>query len=123
MAVNIARLRRENQKSIEALNNSISRLRDMLDEGPPLHEEIAITAELNNAQSNKVHLQLVRAHLNAAGTIVAPISPDVEARLDVLSARLDEAILEDFVINATFDVVQKVLGAVKEISTLTSQNT
>ena len=123
MPVNIARLREENLKSIEAVDNSITCLRTLLDEGPPLSEAIAITAQLNRAQSDKIHLQLVRGHLLAAGTVVAPISAPVEARLDELSARLDAAILQDFVINATFALVKKVLSAAEEISDITSDNT
>lgn len=122
MPVNIQRLREENLKSIDAVNNSITRLRALLDDGPPLSEEIAITAQLNRAQSDKIHLQLVRGHLLAAATVIAPIGVGVQSRLDELSARLDDAILQDFAINAAFGIVKRVLSAAEEISDIASAN-
>jgi hypothetical protein len=123
MPVDIQRLREENAKSIAAVDHSISRLRDLLDEGPPLSVALDINAQLNRAQSDKIHLQLLRGHLQAALAVVAPISPAVQARLDELSARLDQAILNDFAINATFAVIRRVLGAAEEISDITSAHT
>ena len=122
MPVNITRMREENQKAIDAMDNSIQRLQALLDKGPPFSEELDIKAELRRAKKDKIHLQLVRGHLRAADTIVNPISQSVEARLDELSARLDAAILQDFTINATFTVVRKVLSAAKEISEIASQS-
>ena len=110
MPVDIQRLQNENQKSLNAVDNSITRLRDISDDGLPLSEAIAVNAQLNRAQGDKIHLQLVRGHLLAAGVIVSPMDPAVQARLDVLSARLDQAILNDFRINAAFDLVKRALS-------------
>jgi len=123
MPVDIQRLQTENQKSIDALDNSITRLRDIADDGLPLSEAIAVNAQLSRAQGDKIHLQLVRGHLLAAGVIVSPMDPAVQGRLDVLSARLDQAILNDFKINAAFDLVKVVLSAAEEISDITSSHT
>ncbi len=123
MPVDIQRLLVENQKSLDAVDNSITRLRSRADDGPPLSEAIAVNAQLNRAQGDKIHLQLVRAHLSAAGVIVSPMDAAVQGRLDVLSARLDQAILNDFKINAAFDVIKVVLSAAEEISDISSSHT
>lgn len=122
MPVNITRLREENQKSIEAADNSVKRLKALLDEGPPFSEEVAISAQRKRAESDQVHLRLVRGHLLAADQVVKPISPALQSRLDELSARLDVAILQDFAINASFVVVKKVLSAAEEIADIASEH-
>ncbi len=123
MPIDIQRLQDENQKSIDAVDNSITRLRDIMDDGLPLSQAIAVNAQLSRAQGDKIHLQLVRGHLLAAGVIVSPIDPGVQGRLDELSARLDQAILNDFKINAAFDVIKVVLSAAEEISDISSSHT
>jgi len=123
MPVDIQRLQAENQKSLDAVDNSITRLRDIADDGLPLSEAIAVNAQLSRAQGDKIHLQLVRGHLLAAGVIVSPMDAAVQGRLDVLSARLDQAILNDFKINAAFDLIKVVLSAAEEISDISSSHT
>lgn len=123
MPVDIQRLQNENQKSLDAVDNSITRLRDISDDGLPLSDAIAVNAQLARAQGDKIHLQLVRAHLFAADVIVSPMDPAVQGRLDVLSARLDQAILNDFKINAAFDLIKVVLSAAEEISDISSSHT
>ena len=123
MPVDIQRLQAENQKSLDAVDNSITRLRDISDDGLPLSDAIAVNAQLSRAQGDKIHLQLVRGHLLAAGVIVSPMDPAVEDRLNTLSARLDQAILNDFRINAAFDLVKVVLSAAEEISDISSSHT
>ena len=123
MPVDIQRLQNENQKSLDAVDNSITRLRDISDDGLPLSEAIAVNAQLARAQGDKIHLQLVRGHLLGAGVVVSPMDPAVQGRLDVLSARLDQAILNDFKITAAFDVIKVVLSAAEEISDISSAHT
>lgn len=123
MPVDIDRLIAENQKSIEAVTNSILRLADLMDDGLPLSEAIAVNAQLSRAQGDKIHLQLVGGHLLAASTIVSPMDPSVENRLDILSARLDEAILQDFIVAGTFDKIKVALSAAEEISDISRRHT
>lgn len=122
MPVDIQRLKDENEKSIEAVNNAITRLSDLMDDGLPLSEAIAVNAQLSRAQGDKIHLLIIRGHLAAADVIVSEMNPEVEARLDVLAARLDNAILADFKINATLDLIRVALSAAEEISSITSQH-
>src|SRR5688572_16774307 len=105
MPIDIARLQAENAKAIEAVDNSITRLTAMVDEGLPSSQAARAEAELARALGDKVHLQGVRAHLTAAGVMVSEMDPSVQNRLDSLSDILDAAIRQDFVISATLDVV------------------
>ena len=122
MPVDIQRLQTENTKSLAAVNNTITRLRDLADDGLPLSDAIAVAAQLARAEGDKIHLLIVGGHLGAAGVIVKEIDPAVEARLDVLAARLDDAIRDDFKLNATLDLILVALNAAEEISVITSNN-
>ena len=123
MPVDLERLQIENQKSLDAVNNSIARLMDLADDGLPLSRASAVNAQLIRAQADKVHLQIVRAHLRAAQVVVSEIDETVQNRLDRLSDRLDAAIREDFAINAGIDFIRTVLGAAEEISAITMDHT
>jgi hypothetical protein len=122
MPVDLQRLQDDNQKSLDAVNNSIARLMDLSDDGLPLSQASAVNTQLIRAQADKVHLQIVRAHLGAAGVIVEPMDADTADRLDELSEKLDAAILDDFVINAGLDFIRTILDAAEEISTITLKN-
>jgi hypothetical protein len=122
MAIDITRLKQENQKSIESLDNSLARLNALMNEGLPLSEAVAVNAQINRVQGDKIHFQIVRGHLHAANTIVKEMSAERQARLDELSSRLDDAIREDFVINATFGVVKRVISAAEELTDITSSH-
>jgi hypothetical protein len=117
MPVDIQRLQTENAKSIVAVNNTITRLSDLSDDGLPLSDAIAVNAQLARAQGDKIHLLIVGGHLGAAGVIVKEIDPAVEARLDVLAA-----IRDDFKLHATLDVILVALNAAEEISLITSNH-
>ena len=122
MPVDIQRLQAENLKSIEAVNNSITRLTDLMDDGLPLSEAIAVNVQLSRAQGDKIHLLIVNGHLGAAGVIVSEMNRDVENRLNELADRLDLAIRADFKINATLDLIRVALTAAEEISAITTQH-
>lgn len=123
MPVDILRLQTENAKSLQAVDNSITRLNDLMDDGLPLSDAIAINAQLSRAQGDKIHLQIVRGHLAAGGVIVSEMDAAVQSRLDVLSGRLDDAIRDDFKLSATFDVIKVALSAAEELSDITSKHT
>lgn len=122
MSVDIQRLQTENAKSIEVLDNSITRLSDLMDDGLPLSQAIAVNAQLSRAQGDKIHLLIVRGHLLAAETIVSEIDPAVEARLEVLAKRLDDAIRDDFKFQATLDLIRVALSAAEEIADITNSH-
>lgn len=122
MPVDIQRLQTENLKSIEAVNNSITRLNDLMDDGLPFSDAIAVNTQLARAQGDKIHLLIINGHLGAAGVIVSEMNPDVENRLNELADRLDAAIRTDFKINATLDLIRVALTAAEEISSITTQH-
>lgn len=122
MPVDIQRLRAENAKSLEAVNNSITRLSDLMDDGLPLSDAIAVNAQLSRAQGDKIHLLIVAGHLGAADVIVKEMDPEVEARLDLLATRLDQGIRNDFKISAAFDLIKVVLSAAEEVSDITTRH-
>lgn len=122
MPIDITRLQEENKKSIDALDNSLIRLSRLMDEGLPLSQAVAVNAQISRAQGDKIHFQIVRGHLLAGGTIVREMSAERQARLDELSARLDDAIRDDFAINATFAVVKRAISAAEEITDITSSH-
>ena len=119
MAIDLNRLVDENTRSLVATDNCISRLGNLMSQGLPLSQAIAVNAQFSRATGDKIHLQLVGAHLNAANVVVAPVNPNVEARLDELSRRLDQAILNDFALNATISMIRSGLSAVEEIGGIT----
>ena len=123
MPVDLERLQTENEKSLTAVNNSIRRLKDIKESGLSFSKAAVVNDELIRAEADKIHLQQVRAHLAAAATVVQPIDPSVAAKLDELSARLDNAIRNDFVLNATLDVVRTALRAAQEIANITMSHT
>lgn len=118
MPIDIARLLAENAKSLEAVDNCITRLTAMVDEGLPSSQAARAEAELARAGGDKIHHEGVRAHLTAATVIVSEMDPSVQNRLDTLSDRLDAAIRQDFVISATLDTIQVTLNAAQEISSI-----
>ena len=122
MAVDIQRLLAENLKSIEAVNNSITRLKDLMDDGLPLSEALAVNAQLSRAEGHKSHLLIINGHLGTAGVIVSEMDPNVVNRLEELAGRLDAAILSDFKINATLDLIRVTLSAAEEIAAITGQH-
>ena len=119
----IEELREANSKSIEAVNNSLTRLNRLMNSGLPGSQADAVNAQIARAQGDKIHLQVIRGQLLAGATIVEPLSDEVQNRLDVLAGRIDDAIRADFIIHATFDVVRRTLSAVEELSNITSAHT
>jgi uncharacterized protein YjbI with pentapeptide repeats len=119
MLIDINNLIDENTKSIEATNNCITRLSALMNQGLDLSDAIQVNAQLSRATGDKIHLQLVRAHLNAANVIVSEMDQQTLDRLEVLSNRIDRAILADFTLNATISMIQKGLGAVEGIAGIT----
>lgn len=121
MPIDIPRLQAENEKSLEAVENSIARLPGLTDELPN-SKAILIHDELVRARAEKAHLEMIRGHLRAAGVTVKEMDPSVVSRLDALAARLDRAIRDDFVTSATLELVTATLNAAREVSNITSQH-
>jgi hypothetical protein len=106
-----------NTFAIEALGLAVERLRE-LRKGKELTVRKRYTREIARANEEITDLEIVNAHLRAAGTVIDPIDNGVQSRLDVLADRIDAAIRNDFKINAAFDTVLDVISFAEEIGAI-----
>jgi len=110
-------LRQRNQQAIDALNSSVDRLRE-LRKGKELTIRKRFDREIARANEQITDLELINGHLTAAATVIDPISQETQARLDELAARLDQAIRNDFKINAAFETVLDVISFAEEVGAI-----
>lgn len=110
-------LRQRNLQAIEALNLAVERLRE-LRKGKELTIRTRYNREIARATEEITDLEIINGHLNAARTVIDPISQQTQARLDDLAARIDQAILADFKINAAFDTVLDVISFAEEVGSI-----
>jgi hypothetical protein len=115
MPIDLDRLKDESEKARTAVDNAITRLKDLDDDGLPLPDAADVSDQLIRAQADKAHLETLRAHLTAAGVVVKEIDASVESRLDKLAARLDDGIRNDFKVNAALSLVKTVLDAAEAV--------
>lgn len=106
-----------NTDAIRALEQAIDRLRE-LRKGADLEDRKRFNREIARAGEEIIELETVNGHLRAAATVIDPISPETEARLDELANRLDRAILSDFKFNAALDTVMDVISFAQEIGSI-----
>lgn len=106
-----------NTAAIEALGLAVERLRE-LRKGKELTIRKRYTREIARANEEITDLEIVNGHLRAASTTIDPISNEVQARLDVLAERIDEAIRNDFKVNAAFETVLDVISFAEEIGAI-----
>jgi hypothetical protein len=121
MALSKNELIERNNVAIKALNDAVDRLRE-LRKGKPVDIRARFNREIARANEQITELEIVNAHLKASNTVVEPMSAETVRRLDELAGRLDQAITNDFKINATFDTVLDVLSFAEEIGSLIHQH-
>jgi hypothetical protein len=112
-----------NQDSLEALKASRIRLRRLrvIEINPDERERI--NAELQDVVNEINLVDTMLEHLRAAGTTVQPMNPaDVKA-LREAAAKIDRAIMEDTIVNATLGFIQDLFDAAVEIRKLSRRNT
>jgi hypothetical protein len=110
-------LRERNEVAIKALEQSVERLRE-LRKGKTLTIRKRYKREIARALEEITDLELINGHLRASSTIVDPMSASVQAHLDELAGRLDQAIRDDFILNAAFDSVLDVISFAEEIGAI-----
>src|SRR5258705_11513090 len=91
-----------NTGAIEALKESADRLRELRN-GTTLTVRKRFDREIARADEQITELEIVNGHLRAAVTTIEPVSNETLSRLDELASRIDQAIRNDFRINAAFD--------------------
>ena len=106
-----------NTAAIEALKKSVDVLQD-LRKGTTLTVRKRFDREIARANEKITDLELVDGHLRASLTAIEPVSDETEARLDELADKIDQAIKNDFVINATLDTVLDVISFAEEVGAI-----
>jgi chromosome segregation ATPase len=111
-----------NEQGRRILNGSLESLRDSL-AGADAEEKADILAEMDLI-SSEIHLinnKLI--HLRAAVVEVQPMSQELQEKLDVLAAALDEAILTQAWIDASLDIIQGLFDTASEIRSIAEDHT
>ncbi len=117
MPLNGKELKERNSIAIRALEQSIERLRE-LRKGKPLTTRKRYTREMTRAMEEITDLEIINGHLTASTTTIDPMSAAVQAQLDALAGRLDEAIRKDFILNATFEQILDFISFAEEVTAI-----
>ena len=117
MSISKAEAIKANEDAIKALEASIKRLQQ-LRKGVSRDERRDLRSGISTARAEIREIQIINEHLRAASTVVAPMDPSVEQRLQVLADRLDKAILKDALLNVTLETVLGVIEAAEEVSAI-----
>ena len=107
----------KNQTAIEACNQSIERLDNIV--GLSGSKEQKRIIQRSRAVNERANLRQVNAHLRAAGTTVRPMADNVADELNDLGNRLDQQIRNDLIANATIDFITSVLSDAAKIRAIT----
>lgn len=111
----LLRAQQEVADSLTAVTKILRFLNQKLSLGLPPFERADFIAEKAHAEGTLIHLSLLKANLSAAAVVVQ-LNPAKVARLDELSAVLDQAIRDDFILNATLELAIETLDAANEVS-------
>jgi len=106
-----------NTGAIKALQKSADVLRD-LRKGKTLTVRKRFDREIARVNEQITELEIVNGHLRASTVVIEPISNETVALLDELASKIDQAIKNDFVINATFDTVLDVISFAEEVGAI-----
>jgi hypothetical protein len=106
-----------NTIAIEALKKSADVLRD-LRKGKTLTVRKRFDREIARVNEQITELEIVNGHLRASTVVIDPIDNATVARLDALATKIDQAIKNSFVINATFDTVLDVISFAEEVGAI-----
>jgi hypothetical protein len=120
--MNLAEMRTANATALTAAGQSVERLKKLRATAPTA-QLATITVHLDSAMTEKHLLEALQAHLNAAGTTVKPLPPALAQDLDAIAARIDKAIHDDAIVNATLEVVTVVLKDAEQMRGLVGQST
>src|SRR5689334_14469719 len=114
MATTRDQMAESNQSALKALNQSLSRLEEMLI-GATFTLRSRLEFELTEVQTEITRLQTIEAHLRAADTVVQPVSDVVLAELNRLTKKLDDAIVASAITTANLEFLIDVLDSARGI--------
>ncbi len=109
-----------NNRAIQALNQSLARL-NRLTVGAFPGDFAMLQAHIGRVTSQIRLLNVINAHLEAANVPFAPLDAATQERLQQAFNRIDQAIIQDAIVNATIDTVNDVLAAATRISNITNR--
>jgi chromosome segregation ATPase len=117
MSISVAKAIEENKNAIKAMEKSIERLMQ-LRKGQSRDDRKRIANRISSARAEIIEISIINANLEASVTVIAPMSQEVEQRLQVLADRLDRAIRADALLNARLETVLDVIAAAEEVSAI-----
>jgi hypothetical protein len=117
MSVSPEQAIKANDDAIKALEESIKRL-TQLRKGQSRDDRKRINNLIAGARAEIIETGIINAHLRATNVEIAAMDREVEQRLQVLTARLDEAIREDALLVARLETVLDVIKAAEEVSAI-----
>ena len=115
--INVADLIASNDKAIDACNQAIARLQQIV--GLPAGQEHVRLAQLSHATNQVTQLEQINAHLRASETTVKALDENLAAQLNDLGNTLDEQIADDAIADATVSFITDVLTNVDKIRGIT----
>ena len=113
-----AALIEKNETAIAAAQAVINRLNQI--GGLSAASEKKRLAQRTRAKNLITQLNTVNANLEAAGTVVKPLSDAAAEELNQLGNALDQQIASDAILNATLDFVTSVLNDVNRLQGIVS---
>lgn len=107
-----------NNRAITALNQCLARL-NRLTIGALPSENADLQADISETTSQINLLNISNAHLAAATVAFQPLDPDSMGELVNAFHRIDQAIIQNQIINAGIDTISDVIGAAAKIRSIT----
>lgn len=108
-----------NNRALKALNQCLTRLNKMTVGGfPP--EFAILQAHIGRVTSQINLLNVINAHLEAAAVDFKPLDDETQQRLQQAFDRVDRAIVQDAIVNATIDTINDVFAAATRIGNITN---
>ena len=103
------------RKALAAVESAIIQTEGALKMASTSSDVLRLTSQLADLKAQRQSLQFQLANLEAADGEIAPISEESAAKLQALSAEMDNAILDRTVVSATIDFTNALLAKVSDL--------
>ena len=123
MALSLDDLRVKHRKAIDALNQTLIRLKRLRSETADPDLEDDLTAEINRVREELIRLDIINVHINTAVVVVQPIRAEEEEDLNKLANDLDKAIIDDAIMTASIEFLKDIFVKAREIGDLVDSHT
>lgn len=112
-----------NQDALEVLRAARIRLRQLRATETNPDDRERINAELQDVVTEISLMETMLIHLRAATTTVQPMNPADLETLRIAAVKIDQAIMNDTIVNATLGFIQDLFDATEDIRKLSRRNT